>query len=284
MTLPPELVTGFEVTSVTPVRGGDICQAYRVATTTGPVFLKTHAAPTPQLFEREARGLAALRAVAPQQLRVPKVLAASPRGLVLEWIDEGTPRPTTEQDLGAGLAQLHRHPAPHFGGLDGDEVGYLGSVAVDLTASVSWPEFYLTRRLYPLTYRAVELGRVPDEALRLLDAAARRGDELWGPSEAASLVHGDLWAGNRLVDAGGRNWLIDPAVHYGHRETDLAMMTLFGGFGTQVFGAYHEAYPLAEGWRDRVPWYQLSYLLVHAILFGGGYGASVLSALRTSAR
>ena len=280
MSLPEELIADLDVIRVTPVRGGDIARAYRLDTPSGPVFLKTHPSPTRMLFEREARGLRALREAAPPELRIPEVLAASPRGLVLEWIDEGGRGPTTESALGVGLARLHSLPAPHFGGLDGDTSGYLGSVEVDLTPASSWSEFYLERRVLPLTRRAVAEKRVPAKALRLLDVLSPRVDELCGPPEPPSLVHGDLWAGNRLVDVTGVNWLIDPAAHYAHREFDLAMMALFGGFGAEAFASYNETHPLADGWQDRIPWHHLTPLLVHAILFGGGYGASVLSTLR----
>ncbi len=133
MSLPEELTAGLDVTQVTPVHGGDIARAYRLNTSNGPVFLKTHPSPTHLLFEREARGLRALREAATAGLRVPEVLVSSPRGLVLEWIDEGRRSSGTEAALGAGLAALHHQPQPHFGGLDGDESGYLGSVEVDLT-------------------------------------------------------------------------------------------------------------------------------------------------------
>ncbi|MBB1578233.1 MAG: fructosamine kinase family protein [Propionibacterium sp.] len=283
MSLPEELTAGLDVTQVTPVHGGDIARAYRLDTSDGPVFLKTHPSPTHLLFEREARGLRALREAAPTGLRVPEVLASSPSGLVLEWIDEGRRSSGTEAALGAGLAALHHQPQPHFGGLDGDESGYLGSVEVDLTPTSSWPEFYLERRVRPLARRAVDEGQLPAEALRLVDSLAPRASELCGPDEPPSLVHGDLWAGNRLVSQDGANWLIDPAAHYAHREFDLAMMALFGGFGREAFTSYDDAYPLAGGWQERIPWYQLTPLLVHAILFGGGYGASVMSVLRNLA-
>jgi fructosamine-3-kinase len=101
-----------------------------------------------------------------------------------------------------------------------------------------------------------------------------------GPDEPPARLHGDLWGGNLHVDEEGRPCLIDPAVYGGHREMDLAMMRLFGGFSPRVFAAYHEAYPLAPGWEDRVPLYQLYPLMVHVNLFGRGYVGSVEGALR----
>ena len=112
-----------------------------------------------------------------------------------------------------------------------------------------------------------------------LGAVAGRLDEIGGPAEPPARLHGDLWAGNRIVGAGGRSWLVDPAAHGGHREFDLAMMRLFGGFGPSCFGAYDEEYPLADGWVDRVALHQIAPLVVHAIKFGGGYVSAATDAI-----
>lgn len=290
MSLPADLrdlTRGLDVRSASRVHGGDIAVAYRLETADGPLFAKTHPGPTPDLFEREAAGLIALREQAPHELRVPRVLRESPHGLVLEWIAESGRRTSgrggTEAELGRGLATLHgagrREGRTAFGGLDGATFGYLGSVQVDLTPTDDWADFYVHRRLAPLVARAVEVGSLDPRACGVLDGLAPRAQELCGPPEPPALLHGDLWAGNRLIDAHGRNWLIDPAVHWGHREVDLAMMQLFGGFGPECVAAYDETWPLADGWRERVPWYQLAPLLVHAILFGGSYGDAALRAL-----
>jgi fructosamine-3-kinase len=278
MSPPADLVDGLDVTRVTPVHGGDIAKAYRLDTPNGPLFVKTHPDPKPGMFEREAAGLHALRATA--AVAVPEVIRESPAGLVLEWIEEGRRTPAADVALGGGLARLHGITGPHFGGLDGAPGGYLGSQPVDLTPTARWSEFFVERRVRPLTARAVELGRLDASATALADRVARRADELCGPPEPPALLHGDLWGGNRLVDVQGVNWLIDPAVYWGHREVDLAMMQLFGGFGEATYEAYDAAFPLATGWRERVDWYQLPPLLVHAILFGGSYGSAALGVLR----
>lgn len=274
------LTHGLTVRRVTAVTGGDIASAYRVQTDQGVFFAKTKVDSTPDLFEREAAGLRVLREHAPTSLGVPQVLRTDRHGLLLEWIDPGRPGGRTDQDLGRDLAALHRTTNATFGAIDDALAGYLGSAQVDLTPTSSWPEFMMERRIRPLTRRALEARRIDPQASRLVDVLADRAEELCGPAEPPALVHGDLWAGNRLVDRTGRNWLIDPAAHYGHREYDLAMMRLFGGFGVECFTAYDEAFPLAAGWQDRVEWNQLPPLLVHAILFGGDYGDAALAVMR----
>jgi fructosamine-3-kinase len=120
---------------------------------------------------------------------------------------------------------------------------------------------------------------LPERALADLERLTGRLAEVGGPPEPPARLHGDLWAGNRLVDARGTSWLIDPAAHGGHREFDLAMMRLFGGFGEECFTAYADAAPLAAGWEDRVSLHQIAPLVVHAIKFGGGYGPAAVDAI-----
>ncbi|HEY8923631.1 MAG TPA: fructosamine kinase family protein, partial [Polyangia bacterium] len=126
---------------------------------------------------------------------------------------------------------------------------------------------------------ALDAGVAPASLGRQLDRLCARLDTLVGPPEPPARLHGDLWGGNSMVDERGSPSLIDPAVYGGHREVDLAMMRLFGGFGPRVFDAYDESYPLADGHEERVALYQLYPLLVHVNLFGGSYVGAVSSAL-----
>jgi fructosamine-3-kinase len=136
--------------------------------------------------------------------------------------------------------------------------------------------------LTPLAALLRDARHLGDDAARLaggLEAVVACLTELAGPAEPPARLHGDLWAGNRLVDIDGSSWLIDPACFGGNREFDLAMMRLFGGFGPEAFASYAEVAPLAEGWEDRIPLHHLAPLAVHAVKFGGAYPARLARAL-----
>ncbi|MCJ8505350.1 fructosamine kinase family protein [Kocuria flava] len=279
--LPPDLTAGLDVERAVPVGGGDTAAAYRLETARGPLFAKTVAGAPEGMLATEVAGVEALREHAPPWLGVPEVVRWSAGGIVLEWIEEGgRPGRATEEELGRGLALLHRTRGPHYGALDPDLPGWIGSSRPDMSPAADWARFLLERRIRPLLHDALAGGRIDPVAEQLLAELAPRARELAGPAEPPTLVHGDLWAGNRLVDVHGRNWLIDPSSYWGHREIDLAMMLLFGGFGEACFAAYAAEHPPAAGWRDRVPWYQLPPLLRHAYRFGGGYGDAAVDAMR----
>lgn len=266
-----------EVSSVADVHGGDVAESFRMALADGRiVFAKTHRHPPPDFFVTEAVGLTWLREAG--AIAVPEVLAVldDPPALLLEWIDEGRPGATTEADLGRALAALHRAGAPAFGREDRRTTGSRG---LPNECYDTWVEAYAANRLRPLARMARDGGALPESACRDLEVVADRLPELGGAPEPPARLHGDLWAGNRLVGTGGVNWLIDPAAHGGHREFDLAMMRLFGGFGAECFAAYADAFPLADGWAARVPLHQLAPLAVHAIKFGGSYVAATQRAL-----
>jgi fructosamine-3-kinase len=210
---------------------------------------------------------------------VPEVLTVSddaPNRLVLEWIDEGEPTHATEADLGTALAALHRSGAPSFGREDRRTTGSRG---LPNEPFATWPEFYAQDRLLPLAKLVRDAHALPNDTIAAMEQLAGRLDEFGAADEPPARLHGDLWAGNRLVGARGESWLIDPAAHGGHREFDLAMMRLFGGFGAACFTAYAHAFPLADGWQERVPLHQIAPLVVHAIKFGGGYVGAATRAI-----
>jgi fructosamine-3-kinase len=252
------------------VRGGDVAVAYVVDLDDGRrVFAKTHPGAPRRFFTTEAASLTWLRAAG--AVLVPEVLAVAdepPNHLVLEWIEPGRARSGGDEALGTALAALHRAGAPCFGREDRRTTGSRG---LPNEPTPTWAEFYAADRLLPLARLARDNGALAESSVEGLERLAGRLEGVGGPVEPPARLHGDLWGGNRLVDADGRSWLIDPAAHGGHREFDLAMMRLFGGFDASCFAAYDAAFPLAPGWEERVALHQIAPLVVHAIKFGGGY-------------
>jgi protein-ribulosamine 3-kinase len=267
---------GVAVTGARPVSGGDINEAFILDLADGKtVFVKTNSDAPRAMFWTEARGLHWLSEAA--ALRVPGVLAVgqnleAPAYLVLEHIRSAPRRRDFDEALGRGLAALHRFGVPGFG-LDHDN--FIGRLRQRNVPQRKWAEFYRNHRLEPQLVRAVERGLTSPVVRQGFERLFARLDGLVGPPEPPARLHGDLWSGNLLVDETGGPCLVDPAVYGGHREIDLAMMRLFGGFSDRVFDAYEERWPLADGWEERVPLYQLYPMLVHVNLFGGSYITSV---------
>ena len=219
---------------------------------------------------------------------VPEVLAVTGTALVISMISPGHATPSAAFRFGAELARLHAAGAGDFGA---PWRGFIGSLPLDNTplppdppgaAAPGWPQWYARRRLLPYLQMAVDSGALRPEDARLVEAVIDRIDSLAGPAEPPSRIHGDLWAGNVLW-SGDRGWLIDPAAHGGHRETDLAMLALFGAPDLdRILAGYNDTAPLAAGWRSRIPLHQLHPLLVHACLFGASYREGVRSAARSA--
>lgn len=276
-----EQALGSSLSTVTQVGGGDINEAARITTRDGSrYFLKYHRTADSSMFPAEAHGLAWLAEAG--ALPTPEVVAVSAEGgdtnwLVLGWLEAAAPCTDHDERLGRGLAALHGSRPETFG-LERDN--FIGSLPQDNEAATDWTTFYRDRRLAPQIERATAAGLIPTDLRRQCDLLLDRLDDFVGPTQAPSRLHGDLWRGNVHRDASGQPVLIDPAVYGGHREMDLAMMRLFGGFSDRVFAAYEEAFPTADGAGERLPLYQLYPLLVHVNLFGGGYVGSVARAVR----
>jgi fructosamine-3-kinase len=233
-------------------------------------------------FAAEANGLRWI-AAADGGPPVPEVIGVSPEFLVIELLQpltrERTPAPAARR-FGADLARMHAAGAPSFGA---PWPGYIASLPLDNTPlNAEWGSWYAQRRLLPYLRRARDAGAVSRAEVSLVESVIDRIGELAGPPEPPSRIHGDLWWGN-VVWSGGRGWLIDPAAHGGHRETDLAMLDLFSAPELdEILLGYTETVPLAEGWLARVPLHQLHPLLVHVCLFGGGYAAQLAAAARAA--
>jgi len=267
------------IKSTAPIGGGCINNASDIVTTSGRYFLKYNlASKYPDMFEKEVLGLKLLASAG--NLRVPEVVFYSTAGeysfLLLEMIESGSRLPGFWTDFGQSLAAMHRHSADMFG-LDHDN--YMGSLRQSNCFHPNWYDFFNAERLEPQLKLARDEGKISVSTIKSFENLYRRLPELI-PGEKPALIHGDLWNGNFMVSEQGKACLIDPAVHYGHRESDIAMSKLFGGFSEEFYSAYNSDWPLEKGWQQRVDILNLYPLLIHVNLFGSGYVSQVLSIIR----
>ncbi|MFI2435932.1 fructosamine kinase family protein [Streptomyces sp. NPDC018693] len=236
-------------------------------------------ADAPRAARAEAAGLRWLADTG--TVPVPVVHGHDERWLVSDRVPDGRPSPEGAFRFGRELAALHATGAPAFGAPppDGPREAYIGLAPMRNVTGDDWPAWYAQHRVLPYLRTAVDAGTIrPAEAV-VLERACERIPDLAGPAEPPARLHGDLWNGNVLWDGDGRAWLIDPAAHGGHRETDLAMLHLFGCPQLdRILDGYQSVTPLADGWPDRIPLHQLFPLLVHAVLFGRQYAEQALTA------
>lgn len=263
----------------TPVDGGSICRASRLTFDNGEsLFTKEWPGGEPPagFFHAEASGLRWLRQAG--AVAVPEVLVQTPDLLGLAWVEPGPATAAAAEDFGRALADLHQAGAQCFGA---PWAGFHGSEPMDNTLSHDpWHAWYARRRLGPYLEASLRRGALtPADAARVEQVMSRL-DGSW--SEPPARLHGDLWTGNLLWGADGRCWLVDPAAHGGHRETDLAYLHLWGGAPllSRILAAYHERWPLAEGWQERRAVHELSMYLLHTALFGESFASGVRDTLR----
>lgn len=274
-----KLKSTVTIDSFSPLVGGDINEAFRLQTNSGPFFMKFNSGIRyPGMFEKEATGLRLLADTA--GVKVPGVFLHGQSEdnifLVLEYIDPGPQKVSFWSDFGRSLARMHRHSSDAFG-LDHDN--YMGSLYQSNKRHVSWRDFFTQERLEPMVRMARDRGYINRETIPAFERLYRRLHDIF-PEEPPALIHGDLWTGNYMMDKHGNACLIDPAVHYGHREMDIAMSRLFGNLAEEFYDAYHAEYPLKKGWQERVDICNLYPLLVHVNLFGEGYVGGVERIIR----
>ncbi|MFD7438937.1 fructosamine kinase family protein [Streptomyces sp. NPDC059861] len=229
----------------------------------------------------EAAGLRWLGAAG--AVRVPVVHGHDARWLVTDRVPDGRPDTRAALRFGRDLATLHSFGAGSFGAPPpgGPTDASIGLAPMRNVPGTDWPHWYAEHRVLPYLRRAVDDGTLRAAEAGVVEQVCERLPGLAGPAEPPARLHGDLWNGNVLWGADGHAWLIDPAAHGGHRETDLAMLRLFGcPHLDEVLHGYQETAPLAGGWRDRVALHQLFPLLVHTVLFGRSYAVQALAAAR----
>ncbi|MFA5834641.1 MAG: fructosamine kinase family protein [Bacteroidota bacterium] len=267
------------VLSLSQSSGGSIASAYRVEMSDGQsLFVKS----SPQhhdMFVKEANGLRELAKA--NVLRIPEVILASEELLILEYLPVTTPTQRTQffEQFGKHFAQLHRHSATQFGFIENNYIG--SNLQENLPQTNSWKDFFVEHRLEFQFRLAEQNGYNDKEIISLFTKLEKQIDRLIpNDGEPPTLLHGDLWNGNFLCVENNTPALIDPAVYYGHREADLAMTMLFGGFSEAFYASYHETYPLNDEWRRRCELYKLYHLFNHLNLFGKGYYSQVVGTMK----
>jgi protein-ribulosamine 3-kinase len=258
------------IRSMREIHGGCINQAYALETSCGPYFMKTNKAGAfPGMFEKEALGLKTLSETG--EVSTPGIGGCAAHGntafLLLEYIEQSEPTEDFWIDFGRSLAALHRHTAEQFGF---ESSNFIGSLPQSNRQHKNWVSFFAEERLEPVVKMALDLHTIDAAVARKFSALYNILEQIF-PQEPPALLHGDLWNGNFLVSSTGKPCLIDPAVYYGSREMDIGMTRLFGGFHSLFYQAYNETYPLEPEWEERSDICNLYPLMVHVVLFGGGY-------------
>lgn len=249
--------------------GGDINQVYLCSSAKETFVVKANDSDRfPKMLEKEAQGLELLHK---GTIRTPKVIdqfdIQDRQFLVLEWIEEGLIDGNYWKKFGEDLSNLHQESTTNFG-LEYNN--YIGSLQQENDQEQSWETFFVERRIRPLVKSAFDKGLLDKGHLEKFEDFYTKFAELI-PSEKPSLLHGDLWSGNLLCGKDGQPVFIDPAVYYGHREMDIAMTFMFGGFDSVYLRTYNEQFPLEKGWEKRLEIHNLYPTLVHLNLFGSSY-------------
>lgn len=277
------LTVNFEkpvhVSEFQSIGGGCINEANSLNTNIGRLFIKHNSATLYSgMFEKEAAGLKRLSET--KTIEIPEVISAGETAnyafLLLKFIENANPGKYFWNDFGTKLADLHRNTSDYFGL---DHNNYIGSLIQSNRFHRDFIGFFVSERMEPQLKKARNKGAFSHSETRYFDSLFKTLHNII-PAEKPALIHGDLWSGNYMVSANGAACLIDPAVYFGHRESDIAMTQLFGGFQPEFYHAYNQAWPMEKDWQKRMDIFNLYPLLVHVNLFGGSYARQVLQIIR----
>ena len=272
---------GSKIKSFTSLSGGCISDAFKVTTVDGlNYFLKYNPSISNDMFVKEANGIKELSKA--NAIRVPEVLSFDEDYIMLEYIPTGNKKQNFFEKFGRSFADMHKFTSDSFGFYEDNYIGSNQQKNIpNEKEKTSWANFYFNKRILYQFQLAEKLGNSTPELRKGISNLENKFEEIVGDSkEKPSLLHGDLWGGNYMVDENGNAVLIDPAVYYGHREADLGMTKLFGGFSSEFYNAYHERFPLKDGYDYRENIYKLYHVLNHLNLFGGGYYSQALSLIK----
>jgi len=272
---------GSKIKSLSSLSGGCISDAYKVITENGlNYFLKYNPSDSNDMFIKEANGLKELAKAS--AIRIPEVLSFNDDFILLEYIPTGSKKKNFFEEFGRSFAKMHKHTSESFGFYEDNYIGSNPQKNIpDENEKSSWVNFYFKKRILNQFQLSEKLGNSTEKLRKGISKLENKIEEIIGDTkEKPSLLHGDLWGGNYMVDENGNAVLIDPAVYYGHREADLGMTKLFGGFSSEFYHAYNETFPIEDGYEYRENIYKLYHVLNHLNLFGGGYYSQAISLIK----
>ncbi len=272
---------GSKIKSFSSLSGGCISDAFKISTENGTsFFLKYNPSASNDMFFKEANGLRELDKS--NAIKIPEVLSVDEDYILLEFIASGNRKKNFFEDFGKSFAEMHKFKSVSFGFYENNYIGSNPQINIpDEKEKSDWTAFYLNKRILFQLQLAEKLGNSTDELRKGISKLENKIEDIIGHnSEKPSLLHGDLWVGNYMIDQNGNAVLIDPAAYYGHREADLGMTKLFGGFNSEFYKAYNESFPLEDGFDYRENIYKLYHVLNHLNLFGGGYYSQAISLIK----
>ncbi len=271
---------GEKILNITSLSGGCISNAYRITTQDKTnYFLKYNSAVSNDMFTKEANGLNELSKS--KAIRIPEVLEFGKDYILLEYINSGNRKNNFSEEFGQRFAKMHKFTSESFGYFDDNYIGSnIQKNIPDEQEKDNWVSFYFNKRILFQLQLAEKFGNATEELRREISKLEDRIDQIITTGNKPSLLHGDLWSGNYMIDENGSAVLIDPAVYYGHREADLGMTKLFGGFGAEFYKSYNDTFPLEDGYDYRENIYKLYHVLNHLNLFGGSYYSQAMSLIK----